>query len=454
MPIAAAWALLVGLAVDVPALEESALVAALLIGAAWLLLDGWIEARSLASARCLLALAQLCLVVGPAIVLVSDPDLFAGGPPQSLSGGLSLLALGTFSILLGSRLGSRHGFGDRAEGWATREVLPERALSMWACVAVLIVASASVAAFLVAVDGPREYFGNLDKSGATTAGLTYLTWGILFTKYGGLVILGEKWSAGRPSGLLTAILSGIALFPVAALGSRLLLLVAAMQALLLFVFICGTSRRFFATLAVALVTLVVVAVGLGEFRRWQGIGRGATFSSYLVDFGIPQLRGTYVNQYADAVRLAVIVRRIVPEQAGYEYGKELARMTLHPLPRGIRPSLEPEPGLKEAFTSGNLSGSALPVPVVGYIQAGAFGIVLISLALGYVAGGLDRILRSTRDVGVLLALIAAGTGLIVVFRGSLTQAFALAAIDIVGFFVAHRILYRRIRAKPMPTHAP
>jgi hypothetical protein len=326
-------------------------------------------------------------------------------------------------------------------------------LSRKASVAVTIGASASAVAFLVAVGGPGEYFANLDKSAATTAGLTYLLWGILFVKYGTLVILGEKWAAWQLSRSSSAALPGLALVSVAALGSRLLLLVATLQVLLLFVCIRGTTRRFFAILPVTVVTLVVVAVGLGEVRRWQAIGGKATFSTYLVEVGVPQLSRTYVNQYADAVRLAVIVRRIVPEQAGYEYGKEVTRLLVHPLPRGVRPSLEPELRLKEAFTSSNLSGNALPAPVVGYIQGGALGVMALSLALGYLAGGIDRILRSTRDVGVLLALIAASTGMIVVFRGSLTQAFALTAIDILGFFAVHRILYR-IRASPAPTHAP
>jgi hypothetical protein len=38
-----------------------------------------------------------------------------------------------------------------------------------------------------------------------------------------------------------------------------------------------------------------------------------------------------------------------------------------------------------------------------------------------------------------------GTGLAIVFRGSLHNAFAIAAIDVIGFLVGHRILFRRSR---------
>jgi hypothetical protein len=50
---------------------------------------------------------------------------------------------------------------------------------------------------------------------------------------------------------------------------------------------------------------------------------------------------------------------------------------------------------------------------------------------------------AVRDVGWLMAGVAAGTGSVMVMRGSLHDGIALAGIDILGFFITHRILYRR-----------
>jgi hypothetical protein len=154
-----------------------------------------------------------------------------------------------------------------------------------------------------------------------------------------------------------------------------------------------------------------------------------------------------VNNYADTVRSSIIVRQVVPAHAAYEYGKEFLRLLLQPIPGGIRPQIAQAPALRAAFTSGHDNGSSLPLPVEGYIEFGLPGDIVFCLMLGLAVGLVDRRGGRARDVGVVLATIAIGTGLAVIFRGSLHNAFAIAAIDVTGFLVTHRLLYRR---SPMP----
>jgi hypothetical protein len=233
----------------------------------------------------------------------------------------------------------------------------------------------------------------------------------------------------------------VALALLAFIGSRLLLLVALLQMLLLYAALRPLGRRFRVALAGSVLIGALAFLGLGELRRWESDGRVVSFTSYLTHTGLPQLPRVYVNDYADAVRLSVIARRVVPAMAGYEYGKEFLRVALQPLPSQIRPKVGLSPGIAAAFTSGK-NGNALPIPVEGYLQFGIAGAVLLSLLLGLGVGLTDRIGARARDVGWLTATIAASTGAVIVMRGSLHQGVALAVIDVLGFFVAHRLLYR------------
>jgi hypothetical protein len=102
--------------------------------------------------------------------------------------------------------------------------------------------------------------------------------------------------------------------------------------------------------------------------------------------------------------------------------------------------------LTATFTSGDKNGNALPIPVEGYIEFGFAGVVLFSLILGLFTGLVDRFGLISSDVGWLATGIAAGTGAVIVFRGSLHNAIAEAGIDVLGFFIAHRVLFERSSA--------
>src|SRR5581483_10791865 len=107
---------------------------------------------------------------------------------------------------------------------------------------------------------------------------------------------------------------------------------------------------------------------------------------------------------------------------------------IHPIPGSIRPTISQAPALAHTFTSGDKNGNALPVPVEGYIEFGFPGAVIFSLLLGVCVALIDRIGRLARDVGVLAAALAAGTGMVIIFRGSLDNGISLAAIDVIGFY--------------------
>jgi len=231
------------------------------------------------------------------------------------------------------------------------------------------------------------------------------------------------------------------------LGSRLLLLVGLIQLLLLYAALRPTGRRFVVVLTTVAIFGVVAFIGLGEFRRWENVpSPRPSFAGYLVHTSLPHLPKTYVNNYADAVRSSVIVRQVVPARAPYEDGKEFLRILLQPVPGSLRPHVSTAPALLAAFTTAHGNGNALPVPVVGYIQFGLAGDVVFCLVLGGLVGLIDRLGAAARDIGSLLSEIGAGTGMVIVFRGTLHNAIAFALIDVIGFFLAHRILFRRLPA--------
>jgi hypothetical protein len=286
--------------------------------------------------------------------------------------------------------------------------------------------------FVHKVGGPVAYFRNLNHSAATNAGLTYLIWGISCAKYAAFAWLGEAWATGRPVSRRVGGAAVVAMLLLVFLGSRLIVLISLIQLLVLYAALRPVGRRFVVSLGGAAVLGAVVFIGLGEYRRWENVTRHRrSFPSYFVHRSLPGLPRTYVNNYVDTVRSSVLARQIVPARAPYEYGKELLRVLLQPIPGSLRPTVTEAPALRATFTGGHHNGNALPLPVEGYIEFGVPG----DLAFP--------------DVGWLTASIAAGTGLVIAFRGSLHNGIAIAGIDVIGFFVVHRILYRR-RTGPEP----
>ncbi len=447
---------------DVPALVAAALfaLAAMLPSGRNLMLAGatlaavvWIGWDALSSdrrgprARLVMALALALLAALPALLLAADNGLWNGRFP-GLTGGLALWSVGIFSIAAGSRAATPARLPRRFTSPATADgqpvaVVPSHERGSRQALVIAAIVLVSLCAFVAKVGGPAAYLKNLNNSAAATFGLTYLIWGISFAKYGSFAHLGERWARGgrvEPGAMLA---TAIAILLLLFLGSRLLLLVALIQLLLLYAALRPPSRRFTLALAATALAGVVAFFAIGEYRRWENVPHRPSFPSYVVNTSLPQLPRTYVNDYADAVRLSVLARRVVPSEAPYEHGKEFLRILLQPIPGGIRPALSYAPAVAATFTSGHKNGNALPVPVEGYLQFGFAGVVVFSALLGLFVGLIDRLAVRGRDVGWLTTSIAAGTGAVVIMRGSLHNGIAIAGIECVGFLLAHRILYAR-----------
>lgn len=431
------------------------LALAVVAAVAWIGVDAARTDRPGPRARLVMTLALGVLAALPAVLLGADHGLWAGLPVPNFDAGLALWALGIVALAAGARIvsfvlagrpddsaadGEPAGPGAITLRLRTAEPRGRRAQAVVAAIVLL-----SLAAFMKKVGGPVAYVKNLNNSGAETSGLTYFIWGISFAKFAAYLALGERWrSGGSPSRWLIA-LTGFALVLLLFLGSRLLLLVALIQLFLLYAALRPVGRRFRTLAAASALLGVVLFVVIGEFRRWENVPRPRPgFPAYLVDTGLPNMVSTYVNDYADAVRLSVLVRQTVPRHAGYEYGKELLRVLVHPIPSAIRPKIGQARALASTFTSGNKNGNALPVPVEGYIEFGLAGTIAFSLLLGAFVAGVDRLGSRARDVGWLAAATAAGTGAVIILRGSLAAGISLAAIDVIGFLIVHRLLFRRL----------
>ncbi len=449
---------LYALAVALPSVRNLMLAGTTLAAAAWIAWDALGSDRRGPRARLVMALALLLLAALPAFLLAADNGLWSGKFP-GLTGGLVLWSVGIVSLAAGSRAAAfvrlpRSLAAAPVESGRLSALLPSRQRDRRGPLIIAAIVLLSFCAFVIKVGGPIAYLKNLDNTASLDFGLTYLFWGISFAKFGSFAYLGESWAQGRPATTRVYAAVGLAIVLILFLGSRLLLLVALIQLLLLYATLRPAGRRFRLALATTAITGVLVFVFLGEIRRWESMPGHRSFPTYFVHKSLPELPRTYVNDYADAVRLSVLAREIVPRYAGYEYGKELLRLLLQPIPGGLRPTIAMAPALQATFTSAHRNANALPVPVEGYIEFGFPGVILFSALLGLFVGLVDRAAAAARDVGWLLAAIAASTSGAMILRGSLTHSIALAAIDMVGFFAAHRIIYRRLEPAPASQGLP
>jgi hypothetical protein len=428
-------------ALAVPSARSQLLALATLAAAVWIGWDGLRDDGRGPRARLVMAVALLLLAALPALLLAFDNGLWVAPPTfAGLDGALALWSIGIAAIAVGSRSASLV----RPRRTEALIVTPatQRGPQRLAIVGVLVVVCLAV--FVHKVGGPIAYLKNLNNSAASNFGLTYFIWGISFAKYAAFAYLAESWARGRHPRRIVMAATVVAFVLVLFLGSRLLLLVALIQLLVLYGAFHPITHRFKLVLGVAAILGVVAFLVIGEYRRWEDVpSPRPSFPSYFVNTSLPKLPRTYVNDYADAVRLSTLARRVVPSQAPYEDGKELLRILLQPIPGTLRPTISTAPALERTFTSGHKNGNALPVPVEGYIEFGFAGVIAFSLLLGLAIGVVDRLGPFAPDVGWLTASIAAGTGLVIIFRGSLHEGIALALIDILGFLIAHRILFRR-----------
>ena len=270
----AAMLLLFATAVAAPGARARLLAAATLAAAAWIACDGLAGGRPGPRARLVMAFGLTMLAALPALLLAFDHGLWIAPPRlHGLNAGLALWSVGIAAIAVGSRVA---GFAARLSHTPVSgtpiTARGERGPRAVALVAVIVLVC--LGAFVHEVGGPVAYFKDLNNSAAANAGLTYLIWGISFAKYAAFAYLGESWAAGRRPSRQAVAAAAIAILLLLFLGSRLLVLVAAIQLLLLYAALRPLDRRFkLALLAATLAGAVVLhrprrVPPLGERTGW------------------------------------------------------------------------------------------------------------------------------------------------------------------------------------------
>ena len=441
LPLSLACALLastVGAIAPNGPFERVAYVVALGAVLATLITSGLQLPGGAGSALVIFAFAAVGLIGLPARLLTMEPSLAEPEVDVALSLAFWVAALG--AVGLGASLVGR------------RNSSPVRAVTALAPAARFVVVTAvsigGLAIILVSAGGPAQFLGSLDRTGETTAGLTFAVVMVLAAKFAALARLHSRW-AGGAAGVTRADIAWLiaALVLIALLGSRLLLLVACSQVAILALLHDKVSRRRL-PFACALVLLVVgVGVGYGELRRWQATPRVVSLVTFLRDEGLPRLPRTIVNQYADAIKLSDTAMRVVPDQVGFEGGRGLLRVIVHPIPSQIRPQVGRADAVDRSFTASATTGNALPVPVEGWLQAGTAGVLFLSALFGVLLGWSDRLARGKHSSAVAFAAACGAASLLMMFRGSLPQGTTLAALDIAGLYAVHRLV---IRSAPEP----
>lgn len=385
------------------------------------------------SAQIVFALAGCALVALPAVMLCMRPSL--ADPPIDVGRALAFWAAALGAVAIGASLLSPAGDVEPA-----RHAMTHRPRQRF--LGVLVISLAGVVILTASAGGPVEFITSLDESGETTAGLTFAIVMILALKCAALARLHARWAAAEPTRIERSdaawLLGAFVLVGVAA--SRLLILVAIGQVLILALLYGRVTARAIPAGCAVVVVAACVAVGLGELRRWQATPRVVSFPTFLMDSGVPLLPRTVVNQYADAVKLADSAMRVVPDEAGYEGARGLLRVAVHPIPRALRPTVTRENAVTATFMSSPTSGNALPVPIEGWLMAGIAGALVLSLGFGAVLAMSDRLVRRPGRPAVAFAAACGGASLLIMFRGSLAQGTTLAALDIVSLYVVHRFV--------------
>lgn len=315
--------------------------------------------------------------------------------------------------------------------------------------------------------GGLDYLCHLDLTGATTAGLTYFLWGMLLPKTAAL--------AASPSGTRLRVSRGfvvayaiLALSLVVLTGARILLLVAMIQAAL--VFHLGVRRLRPIEIGAFLAVLLAVAVLYGEYRIESGTAACAGVSLPPITVVLPgvepatspsetkpaalpsspppstgfeerftakltnpqYLRDRYTKNFVDALDVFRRMYAIVPSQADYLGGSSFARLLLQPIPRAFRPAVPPPPeAITAAFTSPG-GGNVFQLWAEAYLNFGPLGVMLVALSAGLVVAAatrsVDKLLDDSKR-SVYMALLI--TSMLLLYRGSFIGATSFALMDLI-----------------------
>lgn len=411
----------------------------------WLAQLAWSGSRGWACAGVIVVAAWVPTFLVASWIYAVNPSLLDIGPPTQA---LAIVELSLLALIAGFVLRRCQPGPPGPEYIELHPAAPRPGRLVGWSIAGLI----GLATVLIASGGPIHYVQNLNRSGSLTEGRAYFIVLALAIPFAAAAVICMRWSRDLSTGWLAAAGLVVGLGLVAVLGARLLIALTPVQ---LALFYALTRRRARVRTLLPAVILAGIALILGagavkRFTAYHELHPRVSLGRYIWSVAPAEVPTAYADNYADGVRLMALSRATVPRRADYEYGKELLRLLLQPLPSGVRPAITPAPGLKAALYPPGGYVYAQPLQAVSYIQFGIPGVVVVFALLGALIAEVDvRLGRLLRVRPSSLMLLTAGIAdLPVVLRGSSTPSVAFSMASLVLIFLVARTSERLMGPHP------
>jgi hypothetical protein len=407
-------------------------------GVVWLFWLGYSRQRGWVSATFVTAAAWAPLFLVPCWIYAINPSLLT--TTASADQPLALVNISLFALITGLLVSrsppaadTRFPRRDIAEvaGPSTRALVGFGGFGLL-CLAILMARNG----------GPIAYITSQYRSGQLNSGLLYVVWGVLFLRFAPLAGAAARWAQGRPAGRLlwVYLLAGSTI--VALMGAREFLASAAVEILLVGA-IVRRRIRLRTLVAPVLVAGFLLVFGLGAVKFYQDYnvthpGHRVSFIHYVIHIAPGHTVDHYVNNYVSGVSDIGLARRIVPAQAGYEYGKAVLQLLLKPIPSPYRPKLREARIISAWFGSNGGYAVAVPLQATAYLQFGIPGVIVAFALVGMLLAGIDRRLASpsTHRLPYLLVLITLAVQVPVLLRGGIPAGVVFLLMEVIGAWVA------------------
>jgi hypothetical protein len=409
---------------------------------------GWSGSRGWAAATVLFAAAWVLTLLVPSWIYAVDPSLLDVGRPAAP---LAIVDLSLVALILGFAPVRRRlaGGGEGFISLVPAVAAPAR-VAAWT-----LVGFASLGYVLFTSGGPIGYVRHLSQEGSLTQGKTYFIVLALAIVFAAQAVICARWSRGRPTGALPVLWFAAALVFVGILGSRLFI-AGALAQLTLFYGLVRRRPRLRTVLGVGAVAAVVLILGVGAVKRYSNYeathpGARIGLARYLTSVAPGEIPVAYSDNYADGVRVLALARATVPAHAGYEYGKELLRLLLQPIPHSLRPGVATAPAIKVALYPPGGSSYAQPLQAVSYLEFGLPGVVVTFIVLGAALAALDARLEAierARASSVML-LCAIVVSILEIVRGAAAAQVATVISVLIVLYPVMRSSERILGAAPL-----
>jgi hypothetical protein len=391
--------------------------------------------RGWRSAELVVATAWSVLFTVPCWLYAIDPDLLDIGTPARAT---LIVNIALYAYLLGLML--RSPTGPPVDGPISVSPMrpQERILIAW-----WLFGFAALAAVLLRHGDPLDYLTHLDRSAALNLGAFYLVAMALVMRFAALAWAAGSWSCGQRLDRRAVALAVAGTVLIGLTGGRLFVAVALADFLLLYVLL-RRPIRLRRVVPYVLAIGILIVFGIGTLKRHQGYNATHPAAEvgllrYATHQAPSEFASAYANNYADGVRLVAIADHLVPRAADWEGGRALVEMALKPLPRSIRPALDRQDVLQQAFNPTEEYAYAMPLIATAFLAGGLLVVFSVSLITGALVGWLDRRLASdtlsARSAAVLVVAIVSFPS---VMRSGIPAGVVLLLVDVVGIWVVAR----------------